>query len=331
MQKTPPSIQRIEDIWLDDARHAPQGMQKLPAVQLIGAPDDRAIRNVGGRLGAAQGPRALREVFGRMMVGIQSGIGQVRIGKGKDVAIGSTIEDAHRALRKETRDLLAAGVLPIVLGGGHDFGYPHVAGSHDVLKDRLSVINVDAHLDVRPVHATGITSGSPFFLAIENKVLNPKFFHEFGIQEHCNYFEAVDYLQIEGAKISLLNALRLTHGGVVANFKKALAEFKKAKKQIVVSFDVDAVNLAWAPGVSAPQADGFTSEEFLEMVRVCALDENVCSLGFFELSPPLDENGKTTKLVATAIHQFISYYGLRKPAKKQPRLPSRASRARRGR
>lgn len=324
MQKIP----RIEDIWLDDVRHAPPHLLDFQATQLIGAPDDRAIQNVGGRLGAKQGPLALRELLGKMMTGLQPGIQKIRFGRGIDIAPGASIEDAHKELRAETSALLKAGALPIIIGGGHDFGYPHVAGAHDVYGEQLAVVNIDAHLDVRPLQDKKISSGSPFFMAIENKVLNPKFFHEFGIQEHCNFPEALEYLKKKGTSISFLNKLQASKTGVLGNFEKVLQGFVKAKKQILVSFDVDAVNSAWAPGVSSPQADGFSSGEFLAMVRTSALCPNVCTLGFFELSPPLDESEKTTKLVATAVHQFISYFGLRKKKQQRPKL--RVSPSRRG-
>lgn len=295
-------VKKIKDIWIDTD---PRTRKEFPSAILLGAADDRGVSNVGGRLGAASGPQAIRNMLSEFMLGINGELEKITLLKGNDLSVNHsvqtpTIEQSHDLFRQQVRDALCNGIVPIVLGGGHDYGYPHVAGAHDVFKNNIALVNIDAHLDVRPPTKEGITSGSPFYLAIESGVLNPENFVEFGIQPHCNDFAFYKYLQKKKAKIIFLNEARKKDGAVSA-FKKILKSFKK----VVVNFDLDAVAMAFSPGVSAPQADGFTSAEFLEMAEISGQMKNVVSVGFFEVAPFLDHNQMTVRLATTAVHRFL--------------------------
>src|SRR4029077_4960325 len=87
-------------------------------------------------------------------------------------------------------------------------------------KVKLGCINIDAHLDVRSVKPL-ITSGSPFYLALESGVLDAGRFVEFGIQSHCNAPELWDY--VEKRKVQIQGLDRLRGGKAAGAFKKALA------------------------------------------------------------------------------------------------------------
>ncbi|MBI3541850.1 MAG: formimidoylglutamase [Deltaproteobacteria bacterium] len=289
------------------------------AAELVGAPDDRGVLNVGGRLGAGHGPQAIRSMLSQFMLGMDGAVGRIELFEGRDCDPGATIEDGHRAVRRAVQAALLSGAVPIVLGGGHDYGYPHFGGVHDALGNKLALINVDAHLDVRPPGDEGITSGSPFYLALEEGILKPSRFVEFGIQEHCNDQVYHQYLKNKSVDIQLLDECRAGKG-TLHNFQRAVASFGKRGLKTVVSFDVDAVQMAFAPAVSAPQADGFTPAELLAMAEWCGTRDEVVSIGFFELAPSLDENQKTSRLVATAIHRFLC--GLSRRGEKKSRRTS---------
>lgn len=296
-------VKKIKHHWLPG--RAQGQVLPLPTVELIGAPDDRGVLNVGGRLGAGHGPHAIRQQLSQMMIGMHGAIGRIQLHQGMDVELGEAIEAGHAAMRKAVAADLKSGVIPIVLGGGHDYGYPHVAGASDAFHSKVALINVDAHLDVRPPIAEGITSGSPFYLALEDGVIKGRNFVEFGIQEHCNDEAFLGYAQAHGVKVLTLDEVR-AGAGPVALMNKLISGFARRGYKTVVSFDVDAVQMAHAPGVSAPQSDGFTPGEFLAMAELCGSSPHVATIGFFELAPPLDERQQTTRLVATAIHRYLS-------------------------
>ncbi|MEW6056372.1 MAG: formimidoylglutamase [Bdellovibrionota bacterium] len=300
-------VKKVKDHWIVDQVPAGRAGQNAPVATatLLGAADDRGVLNVGGRLGAGHGPQAVRQMLSTFLLGIDGSLQKITLAYGHDITLGATIESGHQEMRRCVKSSLIAHEYPIVLGGGHDYGYPHVAGAHDAFNGRIALINIDAHLDVRPPSSEGITSGSPFYLALEEPVVAAENFVEFGIQEHCNDESYHRYLVEKRAKVMRLDETR-QKGGVAFNFEKLISTLARKNLKIVVSFDVDAVQMAHAPGVSAPQSEGFTSEEFLAMARICGESSAVATIGFFELAPPLDENQKTTRLVATAIHRYLS-------------------------
>jgi formiminoglutamase len=296
-------VKKIKHHW---ESHRLDG-QKKPDILLLGAPDDRGVLNVGGRVGAHRGPNQIRTMLGNLMLGIKNELGKIRISEGFDIHLGPTIETSHQNLSQAICDQLYNGTLPIILGGGHDYGFPHIEGVQKFLgsNQKLALINIDAHLDLRPPNELGITSGSPFYLALENKILIGKNLYEFGIQEHCNDISLYEYAQQNSVNIFMLDDLR-SKTSPVATFEKLLKKLTKQGYKIVISFDIDSIQLSSAPGVSAPQVDGFTATEFLQMARLCGQYPSILSIGFFEYAPDLDENLKTARLVSTAIHRFMS-------------------------
>jgi formiminoglutamase len=251
------------------------------------------------------------------MLGIDGAIGRVELHQGYDVDPGPTIEAGHASIRQAVSRSIEGQFVPIVIGGGHDYGYPHAAGASDVFGGKIAVINVDAHLDVRAPTPEGITSGSPFYLALEEGVMAPENFIEFGIQEHCNAEPLYTYLMKKKVRIIGLDEAR-SGEGAAKKLENLIVKFAREGLRTVVSFDVDSVQAAHAPGVSAPQCDGFTPDEFLSMARLAGENPSVPTIGFFELAPSLDDNSqRTTRLVVTALHRFLC--GLSRRAEKKSR------------
>jgi arginase family enzyme len=279
----------------------PQKPKNKLNIDLIGAPDDRGVMNVGGRIGAAFGPKFIKEKFLQMGEGIDGALKNLIIHHEKNAQYLETIEKSHESLKEMVTESLKKNFFPVVLGGGHDYGYPHVAAVTEVFGvENVALINIDAHLDLRRVIDNKITSGSPFFLALENKAILGKNFIEFGIQPHCNSEELKNYALEKGVKI-----IPFKEASVLL-FKDFLENFTKQGKKIVVSFDLDSVSMAWSMGVSAPQAEGFSASQILEMSELVGSCSNVVSIGYFEVAPDLDFLGKTVLLTATALHRFCS-------------------------
>jgi arginase family enzyme len=217
--------------------------------------------------------------------------------------ITADVNRSHRTAADHVRDSHRQTGLSIVVGGGHDHGYSHLMGISEADPGKsIGCINIDAHLDVRKPSPL-VSSGSPFYLAIENGVLTPERFIEFGIQPHCNAKELWDY--IAAKKIELVPFKDLRQGRAVATFQKALDRLAAKCDVIVVSFDLDAASSAFAPGVSAPQAEGFTSGECIEMMEVAGAHAKVASLGIFELNPEHDIDDRTAMLAATSSYHFL--------------------------
>jgi formiminoglutamase len=269
---------------------------------LIKIPDHQGVMNVGGRVGACYGPRAFDRVFQRMKgrVPVAGALGSsVQVSK-----IGSDVVENHRHAADAVRDAHREHSPSVVVGGGHDHGYSQLLGISEALGagKRLGCINLDAHLDVRrPAPVPG--SGSPFYLAIEAGVIDPANLIEFGIQSHCNAPELWEY--VESKSVEVVRWKELRQADRVAMFRKKLDELAARVDAIVVSLDLDCLSQDHCPGVSAPQAEGFASNEIIAMMELAGGHSKVVSLGIFELSPEHDVQDATARVAATAAYHFI--------------------------
>lgn len=282
---------------------------------LLGIPDQEGIMNVGGRIGAARGPESFRKAFKRLK-------GRYPIHESLDdlgdvSAFSSDVSKNHRQaadwVKRAHSGLVSKGLASIIVGGGHDHGYSHLLGIHEALNERgftLGCINIDAHFDVRKPDPT-ISSGSPFYLALESGVISPKNFIEFGIQTHANAPALWDYILSKKIETVLMEDLRF--GASIGLFRKSLRKLSKSCDAVVVSLDLDAVADAYAPGVSAPQSEGFTPSEILSMMEFAGAERSVVSLGIFELNPEHDIDNRTARLAATSAYHFLQEVLKRKP------------------
>jgi formiminoglutamase len=283
-------------------------------IVILGLADDTGVRNVGGRPGTATGPEAARARLYKFTTG-RPAVPVYDLG---DMLPAESIEATHAAATKLVRAVTLAGHFPIVIGGGHDLGFPHALGVLEAVKTKTHIINIDAHLDVRPTDK-GITSGSPWYLMNEHPLFQSTKSHitEFGIQPHCNAVSLVDYARINNFTLQWLANIRKKTKSADFAFSKAMGR-KTGKGSILVSLDIDSVHLAEAPGCSAPQTLGFTTAEVIQMSSLAGAHTGVRSLGIFELSPPLDPDGRTALLVAHCINACILGYCERKKIARRP-------------
>ena len=270
---------------------------------LIGIPDHQGVMNVGGRVGAAAGPAAFRRIFQKFQG--RDGVLEALVADRDLMDIGLEVSENHHKAAFLIAQSHAAHPLTVVVGGGHDHGHSQLLGLRQALGPgiRLGCINIDAHLDVRKPSPL-ISSGSPFYLAITERVLDPADFIEFGIQPHCNAPELWDFIEANGIQVIAMKDLR--HGKAASAFEVALTALSSRCDFVVVSLDLDAAASAYAPGVSAPQSEGFSGSDFLEMMTLAGQNSKVISLGVFELNPEHDIDDRTAKLAATSAYHFIA-------------------------
>ncbi len=273
---------------------------------LVSIPDHLGVENVGGRLGAAFGPRAFDEAFARMS-GQSPGIESLKDARHEHLTltnISTNIDENHSNAAALVRKAAASADRTVIVGGGHDHGYSHLRGIRDHLgaDARLACINIDAHLDLRKPNPK-VSSGSPFYLAIESGIIEGKNLVEFGIQTHCNGIDLWNYATSHEVEIIQFDQLR--HGKAVGYLKLSLEKLARQSDFLVVSLDLDSVAESFAPGVSAPQSEGFTPTELVEFCEIAGANEKVLSLGIFELNPLHDVGGRTSRLAATCAFHFL--------------------------
>jgi formiminoglutamase len=282
-------------------------------IVIFGIADDTGIRNVGGRTGAREGPLSARNRLYKFTTGSPS----LPIYDLGDLIADDKIEETHAQAAKVVSSIMAAKLFPIVIGGGHDLGFPHALGLLQHSRTKTKFWNIDAHLDVRSTEK-GITSGSPWYLLREHKLFQEtkSSIEEFGIQPHCNAESLVAYAKTHRFGLHWLHDLRKKRRPADEIFVKLLGPAKSTER-LLVSLDIDSVDFANAPGCSAPQTLGFSPAEVIQMSFSAGAHGRVDSFGIFELSPPLDPDGRTSLLVAHCINACIQGVSSRRRQKKK--------------
>lgn len=277
-----------------------------PSWMLLGYPDDEGIGLNGGRQGAALAPDFIRTYFYKMTPSLIRPQPQALWDLG-NLRLDVSLAERHERGKEIIKTALDLGCRTLSLGGGHDYGYADGAGFiehclEQPLKDKSQrplVINFDAHLDVRPTEK-GFHSGTPF-----NRLLSRyegQFdFVEVGLQNQCNSVEHLQWAQKKGAQILLLEDIREV--GLKASLKALLAPHQG--QPCFLSVDIDAFASTEAPGCSQSWTTGLHLQEFLPTLQMLQADFRVKSLAIYEVSPPLDQDHRTSKLAALLLHHTI--------------------------
>jgi formiminoglutamase len=255
------------------------------AIALLGLPDDTGVKMNHGRPGAKGGPRAFRAALARYGAASPE---LPRVYDAGDVKPGRSLEETHRRVTTATAALLEAGLFPLAIGGGHDLTFPFVravAKQHP----KLAGLYFDAHLDVR--ETTG--SGMPFRKLVEECGVSALHLHGFrplvNSPAHLAWFRKHGGRTCaDGAKVALPKA-----------------------KDVFVSFDLDVLDAAQAPGVSALNPVGWTVSRAEAWVRACGADRRVHCFDLMELNPRFDPDGRTARIAAHLFLAFLSGYASR--------------------
>lgn len=145
-------------------------------VDIVGFPFDEGVRRNGGRVGAAGGPAAVRPFIQKLgtVVNPEFGIdlNNLSVQDSGDIT-ADNLEDAHKLLEDKVFEIIKNGSTPFVIGGGNDQSFPNAMGLlRNVTKSRsVGVVNIDAHLDVRPLKENQVHSGSPFYLLLNSGII----------------------------------------------------------------------------------------------------------------------------------------------------------------
>lgn len=272
---------------------------------LWGYPDDEGIQINGGRPGAKEGPFFIRTYFYKMTPDLwgQSFPKILDLG---NIDVQFSLEERHKTGQQLSYLATESNKIWATLGGGHDYGYPDAAGfCQSILKQGLKpvVINFDAHLDVRPTDK-GFHSGTPFFRLL-NEYSDKIHFYEIGIQAQCNSRQHLSWVKSKGAKIIPLDDLIGENAiGIFLNrLKKELSFLKNSP--LFISLDIDGFTSNEAPGCSQSWTRGLCLNQFSFGLRWLCENFSVQGLGIYEVSPPLDQDNRTSKLSALILHDFL--------------------------
>ena len=272
---------------------------------IVGFPQDAGVRRNRGRPGAAGAPLAIRRWLFRLAPwDAITGADLTRsalLDLG-NVHVGSDLETSQVALAAVVAAVRTAGAIPIVLGGGHETAFGCYLGH--AAAGPIAVVNIDAHLDVRPTVDGRGHSGSPFRQALEHPThpLGPGRYVCLGAQPHAVGREHLRYAQDRGCVVRWLPEVR---GRLTAAFTAERERLVAESSPVHVTLDADAVDAADAPGVSAPNVDGLAGAEVLECVQAAGASANVVGFDLCEINPAFDLDDRSARWAALAVWRFL--------------------------
>lgn len=290
------TFMRLPHVSLDDIR--------LAEVQigLIGVPWDAGTTN---RPGPRHGPRQLRDLS--TMVRHQNGATRVRpyeLARCADLGdVGPNPADIQDSLARITafydrvRD---AGILPLSAGGDHLCTLPILRA---LAKDRpLGMVHFDSHTDLFKSYFGGFqyTHGTPFRRAVEEGLLDPRRVCMIGIRGSAYDFEDRDFADAVGIRVIPIEEFHARGVDDVMAEARAIA----GTGETYVSYDIDFIDPAFAPGTGTPEVGGPNSFQALQVVRgLRGLD--VVGADVVEVSPPVDPSGGTAFVGATVMFELL--------------------------
>lgn len=299
-----PQDPRIGDCCVYDVQALPEAPLMIA---ILGVPQDIGVERNGGRVGSAAAPSAIRRALTKLtptafLPALRNG-SLALCDLGDIDTAGKTLEQIHDEHHDIVAQLVKRGIVPIIIGGGHDCAWPTVRALSSV-GTPFGVINIDAHTDVRPLKDGRSHSGSPFrqMLDMQDSKLLPGGFVEFGIQATSASAHHIADIRDAGMHVMMLDEIR--HEGIDAAWQRALRH-AAASGATYVSVDMDAFASAYAPGVSAPAADGFTPADLRPCLRHAAASGSLIALDLVEVNPTYDLDGRTAKLAAQLICDVI--------------------------
>jgi len=191
-------------------------------------------------------------------------------------------------------------LIPLTLGGDHTLTLP-ILRALTKKHGPVGLIHVDAHTDTNDtMFGEKIAHGTTFRRAVEEGLLDCDRVVQIG--QRAQGYSAQDFKWGVDQGFQLLTAEQCWYKSLEP-FMKEVRE-KMGDKPVYISFDIDGIDPAWAPGTGTPEVGGLTSSQGLEIIRGCkGLD--VVGGDLVEVAPAYDVSGNTSQLAANYLYEML--------------------------
>ena len=290
-----PTFMRLPHLGPDDPR--------LDEVQigLVGVPWDGGTTN---RPGPRHGPRAMRDAS--TMIRAQHAVTGMRPFETVNCAdLGdvppnpASLEDSLARITAFYARLKTRGIRPLTAGGDHLSSLPILRA---LAEEPLGFLQFDSHTDLFDSYFGGqkFTHGTPFRRAVEENLIDPKRMVQIGIRGTMYDTEDRDFAAAAGIRIIPVEEM-FARGlpDVIAEAREILGQ-----KPVYLSYDIDFVDPAFAPGTGTPEVGGPNSYQALQAVRLLG-GIRLAGADVVEVSPPFDLGGATAYLGASVMFEIL--------------------------
>jgi agmatinase len=215
------------------------------------------------------------------------------------------IVDTYGRIERALDDVLAAGALPACVGGDHSISLP-ILRAVARRYGPVALVHFDSHQDMWDDYfGNRYFHGTPFRRALEEHLYLPQATVQFGIRGPVYSAEDFAFGEVHG--VTVVRAEEIHRDGVEA----ALSRMESVRgHNVYVSFDIDSVDPAYAPGTGTPEVGGLTSAQTLALLRGLA-GLKIVAFDIVEVSPPYDQSGITAMLAANVLFELLSVLSVR--------------------
>lgn len=280
---------------------------------IAGAPFDTAS---SFRSGSRFGPNAIRNISAMMKP--NNVIMQVNIMeslKGGDIGdfniVPGYIHPTYAFIEEGVTNILNDNACPIVLGGDHSIT---LAELRAVAKKYgpVALVHFDSHSDLcDEVFGEKYNHGTPFRRALEENLIDAS--HSIQIGMRGSLYDPNEHKMAADLGMKLIPAHKVREMGMEKLVSTILE--RVGDKPCFLTFDIDFVDPAYAPGTGTPEVGGFTSYESLELVRKIK-DLNFVGFDIVEVLPAYDHGEITSYLAANIVFEYLSILALKKEKEK---------------
>jgi len=272
---------------------------------------DLGVELNNGRKGAATAPDLIRSAFYRMtpdpaVLKTYSEVLKCTADKGSIQANNLQLPEAQSLLGQATADLLRQQTTALILGGGHETSYGHFLG-YVANNEPVTIINWDAHADVRELKDGAPHSGSPFRQALEHESGLCTSYIVAGLNRHATSAAHLKYLKdkIPGGRANYFFKGELNKH-IIGHI------YDRVQGSVMVTMDMDALSQSVAPGVSAPNPDGIALPLWLHAAYCAGLSPKVRSFDLVEMNPLYDIDSQTARIAGLTLWYFFKGRAQRK-------------------
>ena len=266
-------------------------------VAVVGAPFDDGTSN---RPGARFGPRAIRAAddggrHGRphLRTGIDPFAVLDVVDHGDSVPAPGDLLRSHENLAGALRGVLAAGAMPLVLGGDHSLSLPTLRVLAETYgADGYAVVHFDTHADTAAeLYGVRVSHGTPFRVAVEEGHLRGDHIVQIGLRG--TWPGPADLAWMAEAGFTWHAMEDVDAQGLDGVLDATIAQLGDLAEHVYLSVDVDVLDPAFAPGTGTPEPGGLTTRELHRAMHRVAGELPLCAADIVEVCPPYDVAGIT--------------------------------------
>lgn len=210
------------------------------------------------------------------------------------------LKDSVDRIKNFYDELLRSEVVPMAMGGDHTLTLPILRSVKEKFGP-VALVHIDAHADVND-HMFGekIAHGTPFRRAYEEGLLTPDLVYQIGLRG--TGYTSEDFNEARDWGFNVIQAEELWHKSLEPLGTKI--RDKVGDHPVYITFDIDSLDPAFAPGTGTPEICGLTTPQAVELIRsLKGLSVVGCDL--VEVSPPYDPSGNTALTAANILYELL--------------------------